>query len=284
MTQQTPAAASTTPTASTTNSAAASTKPVKAILYTVEDPIDRPVSTLIQNEQSFEVQFNPASLKVSLANSLKENERSGSSRAAQYVDSSSSNLTVELIFDTTQIESNESPDVRVKTGQIANLFMKTEDDSDEQVPPQKCLFLWGSFAFVGIMESFDETLDFFSSEGVPLRSTISLKLSESRFQFRTEEAKKANTTTPKLSPLPPGKTVANNDDHNKDWREEALYNGIESVRNTAQKTIAKPGSNQKDPGLGEALGQGIPGFDDTNSEPIANNNGSAPTPPSPVEA
>lgn len=55
-------------------------------------------------ENAVDVQFNPTTLKVSLSNTLKQNERNGSSRSAQFVDKSSSNLTVELIFDTTYIE------------------------------------------------------------------------------------------------------------------------------------------------------------------------------------
>ena len=70
--------------------------PGKAKLYTVNGPLDNPVKG-----EAIDIQFNPNSLKVTLANSLKENERSGNTRAAQYIDKSSSSLTVELIFDTT---------------------------------------------------------------------------------------------------------------------------------------------------------------------------------------
>ncbi|OQW74047.1 MAG: hypothetical protein BVN35_11150 [Proteobacteria bacterium ST_bin11] len=42
-------------------------------------------------DNAIDVQFNPSSLKVSLSNTLKENARNGNSRAAQFVDKSSSN-------------------------------------------------------------------------------------------------------------------------------------------------------------------------------------------------
>ena len=66
------------------------------------------------------VHFNPTTLKVALANTLRASRRGSSSRAAQFVDKSSSALTVELIFDT----SLESTDVRQVTKPIAERFMK----------------------------------------------------------------------------------------------------------------------------------------------------------------
>ena len=38
-----------------------------------------------------------------------------------------------------------------------------------------CRFEWGSFIFQGVVDSMDETLDYFSEEGVPLRATVSLE-------------------------------------------------------------------------------------------------------------
>ena len=39
------------------------------------------------------------------------------------------------------------------------------------------LFRWGAYSFDGIIESYKEKIDFFSSGGVPLRATVSLTLS-----------------------------------------------------------------------------------------------------------
>ena len=49
------------------------------------------------------VQFNPATLRVTLANTLKADSRSGggsTGAAAQYIDKSESTLSVELVYDT----------------------------------------------------------------------------------------------------------------------------------------------------------------------------------------
>lgn len=207
-----------------------------AKLYTVSGSLDRPLQELIAGQTEVEIQFNPTSLKVALANTIGEKERSGSTRATQYVDKSSSTLTVELIFDTTDQYGGETAEVRVdvrsKTRPIAEEFMRPVDVGNENVAPKRCLFAWGTFVFVGIMESFDETLEFFSSEGTPLRATVSLKLTESRFQFRSEEAQAAQRDTPTLGSDADSvaETNAGAGKDEKDWRETAMYNGVESPR------------------------------------------------------
>jgi hypothetical protein len=175
------------------------------------------------------VQFNPATLKVGLSNTLKANTRGGNSNtAAQYVDKSSSTLSVELVFDTT----TDNTDVRLSTKEIAELFMKPEPQSrGKPKAPARCRFQWGAFAFEGMVQSYDETLDFFAPEGIPLRATLALKFNEDRYQFITEEAEAAERETPSFTPesdptrVPPEKGGAPSD-----WRDTALFNGIESPR------------------------------------------------------
>ena len=219
------------------------TDPTRAKLIPVEGPADKgdPASAI-------EVQFNPVTLKVSLSNSLKANEKSQNTSAAQYVDKSASSLTVELIFDTTI----EDEDVRNRTRAIAEAFMKPVESGDKQLAPKRCLFQWGAFEFVGIMQSFDETLDFFSPEGTPLRATLGLKLSEDRYQFRQGEAKKTERATPKLGTAGPAGAAdaareAGGDP--RDWRDTALYNGLETPRLAAGVSLAVPGL-----GVAAALG------------------------------
>lgn len=190
------------------------------------------------------VLFNPTSLKVTLANSLKETERSRTNSAAQFVEKSSSSLAVELIFDTTDLYSAQGTgaDVRVLTGAIANTFMQQAHVGDKHFPPKRCMFAWGTFVFVGVMESFDETLDYFSSEGAPLRSTVSIKMTESRYEFRSRAAQTAERETPNMSRSKDSATDANANagkDH-KDWRNTSMYNGIESPRLPSMSALAVP--------------------------------------------
>lgn len=189
------------------------------------------------------VQFNPATLKVGLSNTLKADDHgAGRDTAAQFVDKSSSSLTVDLIFDTTL----DNSDVRLKTKAIADRFMKPRDEGgDKPKAPKKCLFQWGAFTFEGMVESYDETLDFFAPEGIPLRATLALKLKEDRFQFETRAVQAQKRATPKFSPSGPKTSVDRSTQAAgqpaTDWRATALFNGIESPRLPGVPGMAVPG-------------------------------------------
>lgn len=273
-------------------------------------PVHGPQNTP-ENDHAIDVQFNPTSLKVTLSNTLKENNRNGNSRASQYVDKSSSSLTVELVFDTTYIEpasGNESQssqsdsgsgtstgsqsggnnnrieqgsDVRLQTKKIADAFVKPQGRGSRPRPPKRCQFQWGSFKFVGMVDSFEETVDFFSPSGRPLRATVSLKLKEDRYQFNTE-ATAAQDQTPELhftgngakkdekgggsgsgngnngasqtaNPVP-----GSSKDGPGSWRDNAMFNGVESPRLPSASALALPSvSLSAGAGFGISGGAGI---------------------------
>jgi hypothetical protein len=199
--------------------------------------------------KQIEVQFNPATLRVTLSNTLKaENRGGGSGAPAQFVEKSESSLAVELVFDT----SVERPgvaansDVRRLTQRVADTFMKPEDpESDRPGAPKRCRFQWGSFQFTGMLSSYNETLDFFAPEGIPLRATLALNFKEDRYQFDLDERVTAGARdTPTFAPAGEGITVdkaaqdAGRDP--KGWRDVALFNGIENPRFTLSAGISLP--------------------------------------------
>ena len=191
------------------------------------------------------VMFNPSSLKVAIQNQMKAEGGSGGgrNRAAQFVDKSSTTLTVELLFDTTQpfkgggdLDLEASSDVRKITGKIAMTFVKPEERSDGKLgAPKRLQFRWGSFRFDGMITAYNETLDFFAPEGIPLRATLALTITEDRFQFqRDDSVQAAQRDTPKFAPTPSNeslpKAMQNNGQDPRNWRGAAMFNGLESPR------------------------------------------------------
>lgn len=173
---------------------------------------------------AIEVQFNPASLKVNLANNLRAAEN-GTNTQAQYIESSSSSLAIELLFDSTA----DNTDVRLKTVKIAEAFMKP---GEENLAPKSCRFQWGSFSFEGMLQGFDETLDYFAPEGIPLRSTLSMSFAENAYQFRIDESvTAAKRKLPTFTPSNGSSPVQSGDGQSqRNWRATALFNAIESPR------------------------------------------------------
>src|SRR5262245_58816389 len=124
-----------------------------------------------------EVQFNPATLKVNYANQKAGGDQVAGS-PVQFVGKGSTKLTLELWFDTTVEEQKgpggATPDVREKTEKVYKFMVATPGTGKHKkdfVPPG-IRFHWGSFLFDGVVDSMDENLEYFSSQGVPMRASV----------------------------------------------------------------------------------------------------------------
>jgi hypothetical protein len=186
-----------------------------------------------------EVHFNPETLKLTYTNSL--NADTGSKNTSNQPGSQSSNssvtFAVDLVFDTTHKLQTDpgNADVRKEvTKQIIERFVTPPapdtKTSSKPIEANPCLFLWGSFQFVGLVESYNETLDFFSASGVPLRATVSLSLKESRYKVDdvTQSKPSPTETVPPETQIGPALSAAGIDP--ADWRKTALANGMETPR------------------------------------------------------
>ena len=128
----------------------------------------------------FDVQFNPASLEYTVSNDF--DDRNGNNGARQFVKKNSAKLTMTLAFDTTDVGTS----VRDVTANLAALLQPTMDGSKKVAP--KVEFGWGTYSFKGVAEQFKETIDFFSADGVPLRSSVALTLSQQTAEFQSNKS------------------------------------------------------------------------------------------------
>jgi hypothetical protein len=137
------------------------------------------------------VQFNPDSLKVTYNNQIVEPKNAGGENSTssgdqsnqasrQFVGAGTTKLALSLWFDVGSHtgEGNAAGDVRDLTKKVA-YFITPKKEGENYIPPAVS-FQWGSFKFDGLMDSLEETLEFFSDQGVPLRASMSLSLSQQR--------------------------------------------------------------------------------------------------------
>jgi hypothetical protein len=90
---------------------------------------------------------------------------------------------MELIFDTTL----NGIDVRTETSRLARLMDPAQqrprrNNRNRQIP-SIVIFQWGTLWFEGYIDSYREKLDYFSAEGVPLRATVTLSLTQQQRDF-----------------------------------------------------------------------------------------------------
>ena len=126
------------------------------------------------------VDFDPESLELSYAitgpSSAQETQTSGTQRnkAPAQQTGQTSTLTLTLVFDSTTTGDS----VQLKTDQLVALTLPpAATDTSQTTTPQKVVrFSWGSFVFFGRVGTMSQTIDYFSSDGVPLRATVHLSL------------------------------------------------------------------------------------------------------------
>jgi hypothetical protein len=200
------------------------------------------------------VQFNPETLRVSFANQITPpNGGSGdqnSTSSTQFVGKGTTKLSVQLWFDVTgelpeglATTGEERRDVRKLTQKVAYFItpQESKEDKSKLVPPG-VRFQWGTFRFDGIMESLEESLEFFSPEGVPLRASLSLNLSQQTIQFKFAPsaggpgAGAGGLKPPGTTPLAQAKAgmslqaMASINGKGADWQSIAEANNIENPR------------------------------------------------------
>jgi hypothetical protein len=223
----------------------ADTKPVKAELRELKANGQENPSVRVP------VQFNPETLKVSFANQVvppdNANTDKSNTSALQFLSKGSTKLSVQLWFDVTATLPQGQQgvtDVRKMTEKVAYFMKPKPSDKDpKQIVPPGVRFVWGTFQFDGLMESLEESLEFFSPDGRPLRASLSISLTQQSIQFAfakpdTSSGKGPSPGTKPLTPAPAGSSLqglAAGLGKATDWQSIAQANGIENPR------LLKPG-------------------------------------------
>jgi hypothetical protein len=187
-------------------------------------------------QSSVDIQFNPASLQYTIENTLSEPSKDGVQR--QYVTQSSGKLTMDLYYDTT----DTGADVRSKTQEVAKLMEPVNQGSNKNVPPT-VQFEWGTYTFTGLVQTYKETIDYFSANGVPLRASINLTIASQSGVFQEVDPNKpaqAAQVTP-TSSFDSATSVAQRGGDPSAARALASANGLDSMRFTLGATVAVGG-------------------------------------------
>ncbi len=209
---------------------------------------------------SITVMFNPASLKVTLTNKMQDDKSGGAQggQPKQNTQGTTRKLETELVFDTT----DTGADVRDAYKLLTTTLAQAPDQSSggakggpDQAPPPIVDFGWGNFLFSGVIESLNETLDFWSSEGVPLRSTVQLVMQGVKPDgTATTDPPPIQVTMNTAPPNGAGATaVATNAGDPRAGRALAAANGVENMRMSAGGALAVTGGVQLQAAAGFSL-------------------------------
>jgi hypothetical protein len=131
--------------------------------------------------EPIKVQFNPSSMRLQMTNNV-EGGKSRGRQVQQYNGTSSTVLSLDLVFDTADEGTTDRPrNVREKTSLVSQFVLPAGRET-KQAPP-RVRFHWGDFVFDGVMTSLTEDIDLFSSGGVPVRAKLSVSIKEQDPKF-----------------------------------------------------------------------------------------------------
>ena len=139
--------------------------------------------------EPIKVQFNPQTIQInysfvgnrgSVGAAKNTAEGSATQQSNHRTDHAVTLSSLNLFFDTTENGEN----VQDYTGKIAKLLMLPEPKVSPMVR-----FHWGKFIFKGTINSMQESLDYFSPDGTPLRATVTLGLSMTPDKARVAPSK-----------------------------------------------------------------------------------------------
>lgn len=219
-------------------------------MATAPDVLKATLKNTVSGE-SFKVHFNPQTLQYTITNALS-NSGSGNT-TKQYTGESTGKLTLDLIFDTT----HSGEDVRLHTVKVAQLM--EPGDNEDKTPPVVD-FDWGLYTFSGMVETYRETIDFFSANGVPLRASVNITLSSQDQVFEGGSSARnagtggslagragGNANAVQAPPPAPGDgrgvtQTATQAGNPAAAREIAAQNGIENMRFPGSATLQLNGS------------------------------------------
>ncbi len=148
--------------------------------------------------------FNPETLTLKVTASRARDRQRKGRQQVQHVGTSEATLNFEAVFDSTRprdaadgraVEQEEKLDVRLRTMGLAALIQQAETQqggsANKQPAPKRVQFRWGSIIFNGLITQYQETFDYFSPGGVPLRSKVLITLTEQEFRYEVNAVDRA---------------------------------------------------------------------------------------------
>jgi hypothetical protein len=194
------------------------------------------LSSELDGGKQIDVQFNPDTLRVTYANQVVQPEggdQASGTAGRQFVGAGTTKLALTLWFDVTAMTENAVDDVRRLTRDVIHFMTPkaSEEDASKLAPPGT-RFSWGSFIFDGMVEGLEESLEFFSPEGKPLRASVGLTLGQQKVLVSTFEGE-GSVARAGARPFASARqgdslqSMAANAGKGGDWQGIAAANGIE---------------------------------------------------------
>lgn len=184
--------------------------------------------------KAIEAMFNPAELSIETRNQFQRTVMPGlPTPVTQFVGGETQTLSLDLFFDTYELQQ----DVRNETRKVTDLLKIKK----ELHAPPVCQFMWGGAIpadrvhFQGVIDSVTQKFTMFLGTGIPVRATLTLKVSEFRTikeQLKSLKLESADRTKVRVFTQGDSLWLWSHREYGEaaKWRTIAAFNNIDNPR------------------------------------------------------
>lgn len=143
-------------------------------------------------DETIVVQFNPASLKLTLSNDTAGGGTPATANA-QYTGKSSTDLAFDLVFDTADedLGGGKPRSVRERTARIEQFVLPQGSGATRKAPP-RVMFVWGGLKIKGTVQQLAIDFDLFAHTGEPLRAKMGVSIKEQDAKYELGKSKEGD--------------------------------------------------------------------------------------------
>jgi hypothetical protein len=143
-------------------------------------------------DETIVVQFNPASLKLTLSNDTSGGGTPATANA-QYTGKSSTDLAFDLVFDTADedLGGGKPKSVRERTARIEQFVLPQGTGKTRKAPP-RVMFVWGGLKIKGTVQQLAIDFDLFAHTGEPLRAKMGVSIKEQDAKYELGKSKEGD--------------------------------------------------------------------------------------------
>jgi len=189
-------------------------------------------SGFIKSAGTFDVQINPASMKLVKGTEYVESKVLGEPQKPIFVNVEASTLTFDIFLDDTGIIASKKGKVKDRINQLEQALYTINGESHE---PNYAKIVWGDFTFQGRLTTLDFDYTLFKPDGSPLRVKIHFS-----FKGHRERKEKKSPDLSRIVTVKAGETIPS---LCQEYYEDPSYcTDIAHVNNLVNIRNVKPGT------------------------------------------
>jgi hypothetical protein len=192
-----------------------------------------------KDEKTIPFHFNPSDFTVDYTPKYGEPKGLLTGQGhSEFINEGSATLSLKMTLNGYPLSSDNEKEAKDISGDVKNLRALVNIKPDRHKPPS-CKFVWGKTIFCGDITNMNVSFTMFTSEGMPVRATVSLTFNEKKDDKVPLESPDRTKRRVVTQDMPLYMVAYEAYDDCGQWRHIAEANGIKNPRRVEPGTVLK---------------------------------------------